>query len=251
MACLPPPGCWGRTAAWTLTALAGLSAGVAPVAAHGAGRTRDAAGVDPWLVVAAVTAVGLVAGVVATGRRIRLSNGTRRYDAVIGGLLAVVGVTAVLSVGFRQPSVGVVGLVVGGVAGVLIATWGGCGLCADVTAGAVALHRFVEGVALAAVLAAGSSITLVGAVLVSGHAIAECLAVGGRSGVGPGRAVGGVVFVQAVFVLGAIAATAGLVPVTDVPRAWLVAIVGGILAALGIAETDATARWGTRSRRPT
>lgn len=239
-----------RAAATTLAALAGLSLGVVPVAAHGAERTRDAAGVDPWLVVAAVTAIGLVAGGVATGRRTESSDGTRRYDAAIGVLLVAVGVTAVLSVGLRQPWVGVAGTVVGGVAGVLTATWGGCGLCADVTAGAVALHRFVEGVALAALLAAGSSLTLVGAVVVSGHAVAECLAVGGRSGVSPGRAVGGVVLVQVVFVLGVLVATTGLVPVADLPRAWLVTVVGGGLSALGIAETDPVGRWDARSRRP-
>ncbi|RXK48599.1 hypothetical protein [Halorientalis pallida] len=233
-----------------LPALAGACLGVAPVAAHGADPTRDAAGIDPWPAVAAVTAVGLLAGVVAAGRRNRAPDGTRRLDVAIGALLVAVGVTAVLSVGLRQPSVGAVGIVVGGAAGVLVATWGGCGLCADVTAGAVALHRFVEGAALAAVLAAGTSVTLVGVVVVSGHAVAECLAVGGRAGVGRVRAAGAVVFVQAVFVLGVLVATVGLVPVADLPRAWLVAIVGGVLSALGIAETDAVERWGARTRRP-
>lgn len=215
----------------------GLFFGVIPAAAHGTGGI-DGDGIGLPLVLAVVVLLGVLAGVLAAVGRGHSSTTvlSRLVGRAVGPLLAGIGGTAVLSVAFQQPTTGVGGAAVGLTAGVLVATRGGCGLCADVTVGAIAVHRLVEGITLAALSVAGSSLGVLAILVLLGHTVAECVALGGQSELGQLRAIGAVLVVEAVFVLGAVLGTVGLVTAGAVPRLWVAAVVGGLLVALGIAE---------------
>ncbi|MFC7173513.1 hypothetical protein ACFQL0_09400 [Haloplanus litoreus] len=109
-----------------------------------------------------------------------------------------------------------------------------CGVCADAALGAVTLHRGLEGAVLATVYAADAALGLVGALVVAVHAAAETAAVGSLyAPAGRRYAVAAVVAVQAGFVVGV---AAGWVVVDGVPptaEAGLLALVGGVLLAVG------------------
>jgi hypothetical protein len=223
-----------------LGALLGLWLWSTPVAAHETGISHvGGRTVDLPVVLAVVTTAGTLGGLLAVytrdgsgGRRV-----TRSLERAVGPLLAGLGIVAAASVVTREPAVGLGGVAVGVALGVPVATLGGCGVCADTTIGAVAVHRFVEGVTLAVVSAAGSSVALLAVVVLAGHTVAECIAVGGHPGLGPLRAVGGVLLVGVVFVSGALLGSAGLVTAATLPGLWLVATAGGLLTTLGLAES--------------
>ncbi len=215
----------------------GLFFGVAPAAAHGTGGTGGG-GIGLPSVLAVVVLLGVLAGVLAAVGRGRSSTTvlSRLVGRAVGPLLAGIGGTAAVSAILQQPTTGVGGAAIGLTAGVLVATRGGCGLCADVTVGAIAVHRLVEGITLAALSVAGSSLGVLAILVLAGHTVAECVAIGGRSELGQLRAIGAVLVVEAVFVLGAVLGTVGLVTAGTIPRLWVAAVVGGLLVALGIAE---------------
>jgi hypothetical protein len=136
-----------RRASLALVATVGfVQVGSTAVAAHG----TDSGGWYlvglPW-VLALVAGAGLVAGVLAaTGEP---SLGVRVEPATVGravgAVLLVLGGVAALSALTRRRAVGLAGVAAGAVGGGVVVRYGGCGVCADATVGAVALHRLVEG----------------------------------------------------------------------------------------------------------
>lgn len=221
----------------TLVVVTGFWFGSIPVAAHVPDSTGEP-GFDLALVLTVVTAVGTSAGLLAASSRARLSDHivSHLLDRAIGTILVGLGLLAGVSTVLQQPAIGVGGILVGAAAGIAVAVLGSCGVCADVTVGAIATHRVIEGVALAAISTVGSSVGLFGVLVISGHTVVECIAIGGRSGLSSTKAVGAVLFVEAVFVFGVLLGTVGIVTLTAVPQPWLAAIVGGLLVTLGVAE---------------
>jgi len=212
-----------------------------PVAAHGSSATVGR-GVGLPLVLAVVTGLGVAAGVVTAfrGSESATRTGSMSVGRTVGPLLVGLGAVAAGPVALEHPVTGVVGAALGLVAGAVVAAIGGCGRCGDATVGAVALHRLVEGLTLAGVAASGAAIGTVGVLVLSGHTVLECVAIAGQPARGRSEAVGAVLAVSAVFVAGAVLASQGLLTVGPVGRRWAGAVVGGLLVALGVAETGFT-----------
>jgi len=206
-----------------------------PASAHG--EAAAASGLSFRLVVAGVVLVSLFGGgfaLVASGRLPR-SAGRAALPVVVLAL----GAAAVALAVTRAPATSLAGLVAG--VGVVYFARGAaiseCGTCADAALGAVTLHRGVEGVVLATIYAADAALGLAGAIVVAGHATVETAAVGWLYATDGRRyAFVAVLVVQIGFLVG-VAAGAGIVGgVSATVEAGLLALVGGVLLAVGARE---------------
>ena len=193
-------------------------------------------------VITLVVGTGTLGGAIAAGGY-RSAGGLRsshRISAVVGPLLVVLGVLAAAASLNRHAAVAVGGILLGLVGGGILVRRGDEQTCADATVGTIVLHRLVEGVTLAAAYAAGSAVGAFGAILLAGHATAECVAIAGGDGIGGRRrALGAVVLIQVVFVGGIVVGVLAVDGLPTVPRTGILGIVGGLLSVLGIVETRA------------
>jgi hypothetical protein len=224
-----------RPAVAVLGAAALLQVATDRVAAH-PGVDGGAAEVGVPLVVVLVAGTSVLAGVLAAdGRAARFGPALSRWVARLSGpLLVAVGLLAAAGALASRPLAAGAGLALGATGGLLVlASAHG----ATATVGAVALHRLLEGVTLAAAAATGSAVGLLGAVVLGCHATAECVAIGGTDGFGRRRAVGAVLFVTVAFLAGTGIGTLGSLSLSSTPRLAVLALVGGLLVVLG---TDAT-----------
>ena len=206
-----------------------------PASAHGG--TAVATGLPFPLVVAGVVLVGLFGGGLVLGAYGRLPWSTGR--AALPVLVFALGATALALAVTRAAAATLVGLAVGlGVVYVARdAAITDCGTCADAALGAVTLHRGLEGVVLATVYAADAALGLVGAVVVAGHAAAETAAVGSLyAPAGRRYALAAVLVVQTGFVVGVAAGWGVADGVSPTAEAGLLALVGGVLLAVGTRE---------------
>jgi hypothetical protein len=206
-----------------------------PATAHGV--TATATGLGFPLVVAGVVATSLFGGGLVLAVHGRFSRPASRSLAPI--LVVALGAAALSLAVTRAMAVALLGTVVG--VGVVYAGRGAsvtdCGACADATLGAVTLHRGLEGVVLATVYAADAALGLAGAGVVAVHAAAETAAVGSLyAPAGHRYALVAVCLVQAGFVLGVAAGWRVVDGVPPATQAALLALVGGILVAVGILE---------------
>ena len=206
-----------------------------PAAAHGVATV--ATGLPFPLVVVGVVAVSLLGGglvLVAYGRLPRPTRGAAPL------LVATLGVAALALAVTRSMAVAFVGTAAG--IGVVYlardAAITDCGACADAALGAVTLHRGLEGVVLATVYAADAALGLLGAAVVAAHAAAETAAVGSLYAATKRHAVAAVCLAQAGFVGGVVAGrgVVGAVPVPPAVDASVLALVGGVLLAVGTRE---------------
>ena len=236
-----------RRVATPVAVASALAALTAPAAAHGTTHVGEQ-GLGLPVVFAVVTATGTVAGLIAVGLRRRLKQVSGGVARTAGIVLIAVGATAVITAGLQRPPVGVAGVVLGVAVGAIVAMRGDCGLCADATVGAVAIHRLVEGLSLAAVATVGSTVGGAGVLALSAHTVAECIAIGGRSGLPRRRAVGAVLAVQTAFVVGTAVGAVGLLTVPAGSRLWLTACVGGPLIVFGLSEAGPLAPFGPLAR---
>jgi hypothetical protein len=214
------------------TAAVGVALLSMPASAHGG--TAAATGLSFPLVVVGVVLVSLLGGGVVLVAYGRLPWSTGR--AVLPVLVFALGATALALAVTRAAVVAIVGLAVG--VGVVYlardAAITECGTCADAAIGAVTLHRGLEGVVLATIYAADAALGLAGALVVAAHAAAETAAVGSLyATAGRGYALAAVLVVQAGFV-GGVAAGWGIGGgVSQTAEAGLLALVGGVLLAVG------------------
>lgn len=206
-----------------------------PASAHGEAAT--ATGLSFSLVVAGVVLVSLVGGGLALVASARLPWSTGR--AALPALVSTLGVAALVVAITRAPAVTLVGLAAG-VSAVYLARGAAltdCGTCADAALGAVTLHRGFEGVVLATIYAADAALGLAGAVIVAVHAAAETAAVGSLYASGGRRyALAAVLIVQTGFVLGVASGWGVIGDVSPTVEAGLLALVGGVLLAVGTRE---------------
>jgi hypothetical protein len=205
-----------------------------PAAGHGGAAAST--GLPFPLVVAGVVGVSLIGGGLVLVAYGRLPPSTR---AAVPLLVVALGLAALSLAATRTTAVTLVGTAAG--VGVVYlgrdAAVTDCGACADAALGAVTLHRGVEGAVLATVYAADAALGLVGAVVVAGHAAAETAAVGSLyATAGRRHALAAVLVVQVGFV-GGVAAGWGIVDgVSPAVEAGLLALVGGVLLAVGAHE---------------
>jgi zinc transporter ZupT len=211
------------------------------VAAHGV--TATAEGLAFPLVIAGVVGVSLLGGGLVPAVYDRVRRPSIPVHRLMGPLLVLgLGGTALALALARSASTAFVGTLVGMGAVYLArdAPVTDCGVCADAALGAVTLHRGLEGAVLATVYAADAALGLAGALVVAGHATAETAAVASLyAPAGRRYALGAVLIVQAGFVLGAVVGVGVVDAVPAVLEAVLLALVGGVLLAVGAREAYA------------
>ncbi len=206
-----------------------------PASAHGG--TAAATGLSFPLVAAGIVLVSLVGGgfVLVTYGRLPWSTGRAALPALVFAL----GAAALAFAVTRAVGAALVGLAAG--AGAVYfardAAITDCGTCADAALGAVTLHRGLEGVVLATIYAADAALGLAGALVVAGHAAIETAVVGSLYATAGRRyALGAVLVVQTGFVGGVAAGWGVISGVSPTTEAGLLALVGGVLLAVGIRE---------------
>jgi len=220
-----------------VVAVVGLRFTTTPAVAHGTAHTSGQ-GIDLPVVIAIVSMLGVSAGLLAVIGRDRFQTpiGAARISRIVGLLFVGIGTAAVGSVFQQQPTTAVGGLTVGIGAGVVVTARGGCVLCATVGVGAIATHRLVEGITLVALSVTGTAVSLLGVLVLAGHTVAECVAIGLQPEFDRLQAVGAVLTVTAVFVLGSGIGVAGLETAGTIPTGWIAAIIGSLLVTLGVSE---------------
>ncbi|MEF8806696.1 hypothetical protein [Natronomonas sp.] len=204
-----------------------------PASAHGV--TAATTGLSFPLVVAGIVFVSLLGGGVVLVAYGRVPWSTGR--ATLPVLVFALGAAALTLAVTRSAAATLVGLPVG--VGIVYvardAAITDCGTCADATLGAVTLHRGLEGVLLATVYTANAALGLVGALVVAGHAAAETAAVASLYATAGRRyALAAVVVIQMGFVVGVAAGWGVVIGVSPIAEAGLLALVGGVLLAVGI-----------------
>jgi hypothetical protein len=205
-----------------------------PAVAHGLVST-GVNGVDTPLVLAVMVALGVLSGVAAIVVRKHASTErcARVGSRVLGPLLVMIGGLAALFATARRPALAVGGIAAGGAA-VLLVAWAGHNTRTGVTTGAIALHRFLEGVALAALSLVSPSVTVFGVLVLAGHTVLECVVVAGQRA-RPMAALLAVCGVSGMFVLGAAAGTAGIATIPG-SRVVSTAVLGSVLLVFGLSE---------------
>jgi hypothetical protein len=218
---------------WTAAVL-GVALLSTPAAAHGV--VAAATGLPFPLVVAGVVAVSLFGGGVVLVAYGRLPGPTR---GAVPLLVAALGFAALGLAVTRATAATFVGLAAG-VGAVYVARDAAitdCGACVDAALGAVTLHRGLEGVVLATVYAADAALGLAGAGVVAVHAAAETAAVESLyAPAGRRYALAAVSVVQFGFVGGVAVGRGAIDAVPPTTEAGLLALVGGVLLAVGIRE---------------
>ena len=215
-----------------ITTLLGGAVLATPAVAHGtAGRAVGLA--FPVVVAASVGASLLGGGLVcsAVDRFPRFRGAVPLLFLALGGLavaLALDGTPVVAGFGLAA-GVGVVYVA-------RDAAVTDCGACADAALGAVTLHRGLEGAVLATVYATDAALGLVGAAVLAADADVETAAVGSLYAAVRFRALVAVCLLQVGFV-GGVAVGWGVVDaVSPAAEAGLLALVGGVLLAVGARE---------------
>jgi hypothetical protein len=217
---------------YALAALLGAAFYSAPAAAHGTAATT--VGLAFSAVVAISVGASLLGGAVVLAAADHLP---RSRGGIPVSLLALGGVTVALAVD-RAPVGATLGVATG--VGIVALARGhaltDCGACADAALGAVTLHRGFEGVVLATVYAADAALGLLGAAVLAVHAAAETAAVGSLYAATRRHAVTAVCLLQVGFVGGVVVGRGLADGVPPVAEAGLLALVGGVLLAVGIRE---------------
>lgn len=228
---------------------AGLVLSSSTARAHEVGHTVLGPGdvTAPFLVVVGLPAVaGFVGGVLAVRHRRRGTPGPtgRRSPVAVGLLVVGLGVASLLSAVGAHVWVSAVGVTVGAgtawrVGGGETASGAGRENHAELTFGAVSIHRLLEGVLVGTLFTAGAVVGVVGATVLAGHAALETVAVGGLYGTGDHRlhVVGAIALLQAVYVVGVVAGLGVLGSVPVAARTFVLAALGGLLVVVGTRET--------------
>ncbi|MFD1645987.1 DUF4395 family protein [Haloarchaeobius litoreus] len=220
---------------------AALVVGVTPVGAHGA----DGHGGAP-VAFAVVLGLPIIAGLVGGAVIVRCRNEDHRagrgHPTSIGLLLIVLGITFAGTALSRSLSLGIGG----GIVGSLSVLWAAHSRAskrhghlshANLSLGAVFLHRLFEGIVLGTLYSVGAAVGLLGAVVIAGHTALETVAVGGLFTPHRLRVVGAVVLLQVGYAVGAMV---GIVVAGTVPSSVhtiALALAGGILLVTGINES--------------
>ena len=226
-----------RVVAGGMISLGGVYVSVIPVTGHGVERTTTS-GINIIVGVVFVSLLSLLAGFVAMFISSHIKGVIRDWSVnwVVGILLVTVGAMAGRSAVADQLTTGVGGVFVGVGIGIVAISYGSCGLCAEVTIGAIAIHRAVEGLVIAALAVAGTTISVLGILILSGHTIAESIAIGLNSNLERRQIIVAISSINMVFVLATTIGASNLITNSMIPTDWIVAITAGILISLGVSE---------------
>jgi len=218
----------------SILVLSGLCIWATPATAHGLHASDHGLSLSTVVAVSAVLSisVGVLAAVSRDTPTAKRNN--QWISLLVGFVIILLGVAAGGSIAFQAPTTATIGVGIGLTVGLAIVSHRNCSDCADMTAGAIALHRLVEGVAVAGLWAAGTTVGLLGVGMFTSHMIIECVAIGLQQSYSRYRAIGAaVIVVTGVFITGI---AIGLTGTEVLPTQWIVAMIGGLLIALGSTE---------------
>ena len=217
----------------SILVLSGLSIWATPATAHGLHANDHGLSLSTVVAVSALLSIS-VGMLAAVSRDITIAKRNDQWiSPLVGFVIIGLGVTAGGSIAFRAPITATIGIGIGLTVGFAMVSHRSRSDCADMTAGAIALHRLVEGVAVAGLWAAGTTVGLLGVAMFTCHMIIECVAIGLQQSYSRYRAIGAVIVVTGVFITGV---GIGLTGTEVLPTQWIVAMIGGLLISLGGAE---------------
>lgn len=231
----------------TLIALSitGMALGSVPVAAHSSETTAD--GIPFAVVLGLSAAVGGGVGMIAVYWRWNRLSGHLTHGHVSGLIgAALVGLAALFMIpaARREPSAVPIGLLLGGVVVYSIlryrdlttTSFVGDTTVADTVSSAVWVHRFVEGVALAAAYQHGFALGVVAAIILTIHMMVEMATVGGLYATAGTRlrGLGAVILVQLGYVLAAATTTIAAVSLAPTIDAFMLVTAGSVLFFFGV-----------------
>jgi zinc transporter ZupT len=159
--------------------------------------------------------------------------------SMVGALVLLLGFSLVASTSLRHPTiVGSGAVAIGLLVGAATERWSkGRHRHGDITTGALFLHRTLEGALLATVYSSNLAVGPLGAVVLTIHAIAETVVVGGIYGEQrPKRAWAAIVVLQLAYIGGAVVGAYSSAVLSKPTRDMLLATVGGVLFVIGTAE---------------
>lgn len=188
--------------------------------------------------------VGLIAGVtaVALRRQTHVDQTDQFSTTVLGLLFLFLGGAFAIEAATRYLSLALAG----GTAGGMVALWVAAHSrtpqrsdrhCAELTCGAISLHRVLEGFAIGALYSGGAVVGLLGAAAIAGHTVLETGAVGGQYSSYRLEAIAAIGLVQLSYAAGAIAGVGLIITFPVMIQSASLALAGGILLAIGASET--------------
>lgn len=198
-----------------------------------------------WGAVAFPVALGVSAGLGALGGLIVAAGWSQNHELsidqpskILGMALVVIGLLLLVPIVSTRPIVSVGGLVFGGVAGTVLPghqTSDPEVVPTTATFGALAVHRVIEGAALATAYGTGALVGTVTAGILTLHMFLETAIVAGlyREANHPTRGVVAILLMQTGFVLAASTVLVTAIAVTSVARITVTAAVAGLLLFLG------------------
>lgn len=175
----------------------------------------------------------------------------RWLRVALGLLLGLLGMTLTMAAVMKGRALGIAI----GVLGLLMVLWigrregtGGMVEHAEITLGAISVHRVVEGVALGALYNSGVVVGLVAAIGIASHTAIETAAVGGLYCKYRHKLIGAVILIQISYVVGALFGIGATLLVPPSLQIRVTALVGGILLGIGVHETRHSIHAGARDR---
>lgn len=217
----------------SILVLTGLCIWATPATAHGLHASDHGLSLSTVVAVSAILSISVGVGAAISRDTQTATRHNHWISLLVGFVIIGLGVTAGGSIAFQAPTTAAIGIGVGLAVGLAIVSHRSCSDCADMTAGAIALHRLVEGVAVAGLWAAGTTVGLLGVAMFTSHMMIECAVIGLQQSYSRYRAVSAVIVVTVVFMIGV---GVGLTGLGLLPTQWIVAMISGLLIPLGAAE---------------
>lgn len=185
-----------------------------------------------------VVGISVTIGFIAVALRNQIESPIETFhsEKLVGALFVGIGLTAASSVMLKQLVVGLIAGGIGVLIGIILATQHSCSTRPKTAIGSITIHRFIEGSALAALSIAGQTVSTIGIIVLTIHAVVECISIGIYPKITRIQAIESIFIITFSFAFGFGVGILGLTATETILTEWVIATVGGLLFALGISE---------------
>lgn len=210
---------------------------IQPVSAHGSVQTTRL-GINVLSVITIVVGISATIGFMAVALRNQIESPIKSFHThkLVGVLFVSIGLTAASSVMLKHSFAGLIAGGIGILIGTVISTQHSCNARPKAAISSIIIHRFIEGSALAALSIAGQTVSTLGVIALTIHAVVECTSIGIYPEITRIQAIGSITIVTFSFVFGFGVGMLGLTAIEMILTDLLIATIGGLLFALGISE---------------
>lgn len=210
---------------------------IQPVSAHGSVRTTSL-GINVLSVITIVAGISATIGFITVSLRNQIESPIESVytHKLVGVLFVGIGLTAASSVMLKHLFAGLIAGGIGILIGTVIATQHSCSARPKTAISSITIHRFIEGSALAALSIAGQTVSTLGIIALTIHAVVECISIGIYPEITWIQAIGSISIVTFSFAFGFGVGMLGLTAIEIVLTDLVISTIGGLLFALGISE---------------